>query len=121
MTTNRLNLIATLTMTFGDRTLHTTVYFKMDAQDPLLSSEGARHQLGIISYHPDVGVHPLQYSVTAVPVVRVKLVESIQLLQLQSKIIPVQTERGYHFDGPVFIEPLFGECLTVQINSLNVV
>ena len=60
-------------MTFGDRTLHTTVYLKMDAQDPQLSSEGARHQLGIISYHPVFGVHPLQYSVTAVPVVRVKL------------------------------------------------
>ena len=69
--------------------------------------------MGIISYHPDVGVHLLQDSVTAVPVVRVKLVESVWLLPHQSKIIPVQTEQGYHVDGPVVIEPLTGECSTV--------
>jgi len=67
-----------LGIAFGDCTIQITVYLKMDAQDSM--SEGACHQLGIIPYHPDVGVHPLQDSVTAVPVVRVKLVESVWLL-----------------------------------------
>ena len=52
-----------LRITFSDCTLHTTMYLKMD-QDPLLLSEVACHQLGIISYHPDVGMHPLQDSVS---------------------------------------------------------
>ena len=85
----------------------------MDARDPLLLPEGACHQLGIISYHLDVGMHPLQDSV---PVVRVKLVESVRLLPCQSKIILVQTVQGYHVDGPVAIEPLAGECTVADIH-----
>ena len=51
------------------------VNFKMDAWDPILLSEGACHQLGIGSYHHYIGVQPLQDSVTAVPELRVELVE----------------------------------------------
>jgi len=68
------------------------VNFKMDSQDPLLLSEGACHQLGIVSYHLYIGVQPLQDSVTAAPELRVELVESVWLLLLQSKIILMQTE-----------------------------
>jgi len=45
-----------LDITFAERTMCTTVYLKMDARDPLLSSEGVCHQLNIISYHPNVGL-----------------------------------------------------------------
>jgi len=102
-----------LAITFADRTLHTTVYLKMDARDPLLLSEGACHQLGIIMYHPDVGAPSPQSSVTAVPVVRVKLVESVRLLPLQSKMITVEIEHGYSLDRPILIEALPSECSTV--------
>ena len=37
----------------------------------------------------------------------------MHFLCCQSKIIPVQTEQGYHADGSVVIEPLTGECSTV--------
>ena len=56
-----------LGITFVDCTLHTTVYLKMDALDVLLLSKGTCHQLGIISYYPNVGIHPLQDSVTCSP------------------------------------------------------
>jgi len=70
----KLNGSLDLAIMFADHTLHTTVYLKMDARDPLLLSEGACDLLGVTMYHPDVGAPS---SVTAVPVVRVKLVESV--------------------------------------------
>ena len=43
-----------LDITYGERTMRTPVFIKMDARDPLLLSEGVCHQLGIISYDPGV-------------------------------------------------------------------
>ena len=43
-----------LDVSFGDKTMKTAIYIKMDAHDQLLLSEGVCRQLGIISYHPDV-------------------------------------------------------------------
>ena len=34
--------------------MNTPVYIKMDAKEQLLLSEGVCHQLGMITYHPDV-------------------------------------------------------------------
>lgn len=39
---------------FGDKTMKTVGYIKMDAQDQLLLSEGVCQQLGLVMYHPDV-------------------------------------------------------------------
>jgi hypothetical protein len=44
-----------LDVAFGEKTVRTTVYVKMDAHDQLLS-EGVCHQLEILSYHADVEV-----------------------------------------------------------------
>ena len=41
-------------VSFGDKTIRTPIYIKMDAPDELLLSEGVCRQLGIISYHSDV-------------------------------------------------------------------
>ena len=41
-------------ITFSGATMTTPVYVKFDAAEQLLLSEGVCHQLGIISYHPDV-------------------------------------------------------------------
>ena len=46
-----------LEITFGDRTMKTPVYIKMDAPDQLLLSEGVCRQLGIVNYHKDVCSH----------------------------------------------------------------
>ena len=43
-----------LDVSFGERTMKTSVYIKMDAYDQLLLSEGVCRQLGIISYHSDI-------------------------------------------------------------------
>lgn len=43
-----------LDISFGDKTIRTSVYVKMDAREPLLLSEGVCRQLGIIQYHPDI-------------------------------------------------------------------
>ena len=46
-----------LDVTFVDKTIHTSIYVKMDAFDDLLLSEDVCHQLGIVEYHPQVDVH----------------------------------------------------------------
>lgn len=45
-----------LDISFGEKTLTTPVYIKMDAEDPLLLSEGVCRQLEIITYHPGVEI-----------------------------------------------------------------
>ena len=50
-----LDGVMDLEVTFGDKTMHTPVYIKMNAYDQLLLSEGVC-QLGIESYHPDVEI-----------------------------------------------------------------
>ncbi len=75
-----------LDLTFGDKTMTTPVYIKMDAHEELLLSEGVCSQLGIVTYHSDV--HPGTSSVepklpdkepvseARVPLVRVLLCRS---------------------------------------------
>ena len=43
-----------LDLMFGEYSMSTPVYVKMDADDPLLLSEGICRQLGIVTYHPSV-------------------------------------------------------------------
>ena len=43
-----------LDVSFGEKTMRTAVYIKMDAHDQLLLSEGMCRQFRIITYHPDV-------------------------------------------------------------------
>ena len=43
-----------LDISFGDKTMSTAVYVKMDANDQLLLSEGVCNQLSIVTYHHDV-------------------------------------------------------------------
>ena len=45
-----------LDVTFGDKTMRTRVYVKMDAREPLLLSKRTCCQLGTISYHPAVDI-----------------------------------------------------------------
>ena len=41
-------------ISFGDKQVHTTIYVKIEAPDPLLLSEAACRHLEIIHYHPNV-------------------------------------------------------------------
>ena len=72
-----------LDITFDNHTMRTPVYVKMDAHDSLLLSEGVCHQLGIIKYHPRVGVDPPTIQSSSpdahVPVVRVGLIHSLRI------------------------------------------
>ena len=52
-----------LDVSFVDKAMQTAIYVKMDAHDDLLLSEGVCRQLGIVTYHPHVGVPPITTSV----------------------------------------------------------
>ena len=92
----KLNGRIDLDITFAERTMHTTVYQKMDAREPLLLYEAVCYQLGITLYHPNVGIsmptislHKDTDTVVTVPVVRIRLIESVRLLPSQSKMVAV--------------------------------
>lgn len=102
-----------LDVSFGDKTLNTPVYVKMDASEPLLLSAGVCRQLGIVSYHPDV--HPknakpetpnvAEATTIAVPSVRIKLVTSVRLPPNEAVAAEVQlegTEENYR--GPWLLQ-----------------
>ena len=88
---------------FQDKTMKTTVYVKMDAPKDLLLSEGVCRQLGILTYYPEVqplrirrGEKTSEKSTETketdcqVSMVRVRLVQGLQLLPGQS--MPVEVE-----------------------------
>ena len=80
-----------LDITFGDKTMRSPIYIKMDAHDSLLLSEGVCSQLGIVSYHPDVESKEPSAVLeeAAVPTVRVCLLQSVSIPAGQSALIPV--------------------------------
>ena len=61
----------------------TDIYVKMDALEPLLLSKGLCHQLGKVTYHPEVNASqpPAQEvgTTVSVPTVKVRLVQSVKL------------------------------------------
>ena len=93
-----------LEVTFGEQTMATTVYVKMDAEEPLLLSEGVCRQLGIITYHPEVAnlkrrrvfsnQKQSDQAEVKVPTVRVKLLHSVRLLPSQVTPVEVKAEHG---------------------------
>ena len=99
---------------FGEHTLRTPVYVKMDAHDQLLLSEGVCQQLSIVSYHPSVerwhggnrqGRLP-QPAESQVPTLRVNLVQSVRLLPHQIKVVEVRMTPATNLDQPLLLEPL---------------
>ena len=88
-----------LDISFGDKTMRTPEYIKMDAHDQLLLSEGVCRQLGIVSYHPDVRAAKTRKSLpfctkqrgrkqdAFVPTVRVHLLQSGRLSPHQSACV----------------------------------
>ena len=84
--------------------MHTLVYVKMDAPDPLLLLEGVCHYLGIVKYHPKVGADPPSSSPDDhIPIVRVKLIHSVRIPPMKSTVQLVG-ERPAH--GLALLEPL---------------
>ena len=93
-----------LNLTFGEYTMSTPIYVKMNAEDQLLLSEGVCRQLGIVSYHPDVfnnkqpdpaspsEDNPDETKDAKVPTIRVKLLNSTRLLPNQSTTVAVCVE-----------------------------
>ena len=122
-----------LDISFGDHTMTTTVYIKMDAHDQLLLSEGVCRQLGIIHYHPNVecwrggrkatqpashlsykgqpkgntleATQDNQEQEAVVPMVRVNLLQSVYVLPHQSKVVEVTLCDTTDADGSYFLEP----------------
>ena len=128
-----------LDIAFDEKTMTTPVYIKMDAHDQLLLSEGVCRQLEIIHYHPSVecwrggkrsthsefskkrsasGNQSPHLSESApggpeeakVPTVRVSLIQSVQLLPHQKKIVEVNFVGREEVNGPYLLEPTELEC-----------
>ena len=100
-----------LDITFGDKTMHTPVYIKMDAHDQLLLSEGVCRQLDILTYHPDVQVwrgrkkkQPSSETQAQVPSVSVRLVQTVQVPPQQSALVEVRVDRTDLGDQAVYLE-----------------
>ena len=114
---------------FGGKTVTTPIYLKMDAGDQLLLSEGICSHLGIVSYHPSVmskkrGTPPAKQPVR-VPVVRVRLVDSVSVPPLRSVPVQVRLDGSGCVEGPFLVEPMVDACdtqLPVQVHGflLNV-
>ena len=94
-----------LDISFGEKTMCTPIYIKMDAHEQLLLSEGVCRQLGIVTYHPDVQTwrggrkqsqspraKTQQDKQVTVPTVRVSLVQSVRLSSCRgaSRALPRQ-------------------------------
>ena len=94
-----------LDISFGDKTMCTPVYIKMDAHDPLLLSEGVCNQLGIVNYHPDVESQALASAAESeeavVPTVRVCLLQSVSG---QCALVPVRVEGACPAKGPLLLD-----------------
>ena len=114
-------------VSFNGKTMCTPVYIKMESQEALLLSEGVCRQLGMVTYHSHVVVrgeqdhtrHAAQKEAAQVPVVRVRLVNSVRLLPLQSMMTTVELEKGPELDGPLLLEPThrFSEAEELQFGS----
>jgi len=108
-----------LDIKFDGKSLNTPVYVRKEAQDQLLLSEGVSRQLGIISYHRDV--HPLQQLVkdphtcsvraksegleAQVPLVRVHLVQTVNMLPHQSMGVTVRLDGSCGNRDTLMVEP----------------
>lgn len=104
----KLDGVMELTVSFGEKVTTTPVYIKMDAEDQLLLSEGLCRQLGVVTYHGEVEKEASQgkqqKDTAQVPIVRVKLVESLRLLPKQSALARVEFEDSRDVSGPVLME-----------------
>ena len=116
-----------LDISFNGKTMCTPVYIKMDSQEALLLSEGVCRQLGMVTYHSRVvargeqghSCHEGQNEAARVPVVRVRLVDSVRLLPLQSMMATVELKKSQELDGPLLLEPThrFSEAGGLQFGS----
>lgn len=92
-----------LNITFGERTMRTPVFIKMDARDPLFLSEGACRQLGIISYNQDVlpekktkPKDQMDGEEAKAPAVRVCLLQSVSVPLGHSSLVQVNVKVTSH-------------------------
>ena len=96
-----------LDINFGDKTINTPIYVKMDAYDDLLLSEGVCRHLGIVTYHPSIKSKAAKLSKEAhssARSVRVCLVDSVRLAPRKQTIVAVKVD-SHGVVGPLLLEP----------------
>ena len=92
-----------LEVEFGDKTMKTVVYIKMDAREVC-------RQLGLVMYHPDVQVwrgnkNKEPMDIATVPLVRAKLVNSIRILPQQCSLVSVELEGNFDTAKQLLLQP----------------
>ena len=111
----QLDEVMNLDITFDDKTICTSVYIKMNANDQLLLSEGVCHQLDIVHYHPNIqkwnGGSKKKKSRTSENKnsqssdCQGETCETLRLLPQQSTVIKVQIQEGHETTKPLMLEP----------------
>ena len=104
----RLDGCIDMDITFEGKTLTTTVYIKMNAND----SEGVCRQIGIVTYHPSLTSRrtPTQKGHTVVHCIKVSLVQTLELPPSQSALVPVRFDpcgvegQTLHIEGQRLLE-----------------
>ena len=79
-----------LDITFQEQTMKTPVYVKMDAREQLLLSEGVCRQLNIVRYHEQVVPGDNQKPEVCIPMVRVRLVQTVKFRPDESVMAEVR-------------------------------
>ena len=102
-----------LDIAFGETTIHTPVYLKMDAQEQLLLSEGVCSQLGLVTYHSGVASTHVQDSATEdrgqtelaqIPVVSVQLLQTTSVLPHSLARAEVRIQQDGPYPGQLLVE-----------------
>ena len=123
-----------LDIEYAGKSMRTPVYLRTAAKDQLLLSEGVCRQLGIIKYHPEVGLlkqliknpqglisscDSTEPAIAEVPMVRVLLVESINVLPHQSLEVAVKIDRQYPNEATLLVEPFIDAAVQVEEALVN--
>ena len=102
-----------LDIAFGETTIRTPVYLKMDTQEQLLLSEGVCSQLGLVTYHPGVASTHVQDSATEdrgqtklaqIPIVSVQLLQTTSVLPHSVARAEVRIQQNGPYPGHLLVE-----------------
>ena len=100
-------------ISFEDKQVHTTIYVKTEASDPLLLSEAICRQLGIIHYHPNVktldGNRESEAAKQSTKTCskqalnsKVKMIQTVRLAAQHTAVMPVKIDGN---EGTLLLEP----------------
>ena len=92
-----------LDISFNGLFMCTPVYVKVDAQNPLLLSEGVCCQLGIIAYHPSIELPDMQKSMEKPP----PPPPTVRNFKKADKVLYAYEQKSFNLDGRIDLDISF--------------